>query len=76
MNIWQVYGYNKTAKDAAQEFVRTYWAEARKIKGFKADGTFKVVGGLRTYRVFQDGDNWAVEVVDSPPAFQLAVYAK
>lgn len=64
--IWQVYGYNKTAKDAAEEFVRTYWGEPRKIKGFKPDGTFKVVRGLRTYRVFEDGDLFVIEVVDDP----------
>jgi len=68
MNIWQVYGYGKTAKDTAQEFARTYWTEPRKITGFKADGTFKVVRGLRTYRVFEDGDVWAIEVVDDPLA--------
>ncbi len=66
MRIWQVYGGSKTAKDAAQEFARSYWAEARKITGFKPDGTFKVMRGLRTYRVFEDGDLWVVEVVDDP----------
>jgi len=61
--IWQVYGGNKTAQDAAREFARTYWAEPRKITGFKPDGTFKVVRGLREYRVFEKGDLWAIEVV-------------
>ncbi len=50
MRIWQVYGGSKTAKDAAQEFARSYWAEARKITGFKPDGTFKaeeIQNGMR-----------------------------
>lgn len=64
-NIWQVYRGNMTAKEAAQGFVRAYWAEARKIAGFKPDGTFKVVRGLRTYRVFEDGDLWVIEVVEA-----------
>lgn len=64
--IWQVYGGNKTAKGAAQEFARTYWAEPRKITGYKSDGTFKVVRGLRTYRVIEDGDLYVIEVVDDP----------
>lgn len=63
MRVWQVYGYGRTAKDAAQEFARTHWAEPRKITGFKLDGTFKLVRGLRTYRVFQDGEAWAIEVI-------------
>jgi len=63
MRVWQVYGHNRTAKDAAQEFARTHWAEPRKITGFKADNTFKLVRGLRTYRVFLEGELWVIEVV-------------
>lgn len=64
--IWQVYGGNKTAESAAREFARTHWAEPRKITGFKTDGTFKLVGGVRTYQVLADRDLFVIEVV--PPA--------
>jgi hypothetical protein len=65
--IWQVDNYNKTAKSAAEEFARTYWQEQRKIRGLKPDGTFKVVGGIRTYRVRKDGRLFAIEVVAQNP---------
>jgi hypothetical protein len=44
----------KTAKNAAIEFARSYWAQPRKVVGFKADGTFQVKDGVRTYRVELD----------------------
>lgn len=62
--IWQVYSPNKTAKEAAQEFARTHWAEPRKITGFQPDGTFKLVRGLRTYRVFKKDDLWVIEFTE------------
>jgi len=65
--IWQVDNYNKTAKSAAEEFARTYWQEQRKIRGLKPDGTFKVVGGIRTYRVRKDGRLFVIEVVAQNP---------
>jgi hypothetical protein len=65
--IWQVDSYNKTAKSAADEFARTYWQEPRKIRGLKPDGTFKVVGGVRTYRVKHDGRLFVIEVVAQNP---------
>jgi hypothetical protein len=44
--------HNNTAKDAAQHFVRDYWAQPRKLKNWKPDArTFSVVGGSRTYEV-------------------------
>lgn len=61
--VWQLRDGSKTAEVAAREFVRTYWAKPRKIWNFTPDGFFSVAGGLRMYRVFEDGDLWVVEVV-------------
>jgi hypothetical protein len=66
MRVWQVDDSSKTAKDVARDFARTYWAEPRRVVGFKSDGAFKVTRGVRTYRVFEDGKLWVVEVVDDP----------
>lgn len=60
-----------TAKSAAIEFARSYWAEPRKIVKWNAEaGTFEMKGGSgRVYRIRLD----AGERFSRPAAFQVVV---
>ena len=48
--IWQVDQWNRTVKQAIDEFCATYWFTPRNHIKMKEAGAFKMRGGLATYQ--------------------------
>jgi hypothetical protein len=67
MVIWQCEKYDVTAKEAIEQFCRSYWAQPRRHHKIQPDGTFKMVGGLATYRCVVHGTDqfgrWHIEKI-------------
>lgn len=59
----------ETILAAARRFVAEWWAEPRKIFGFRgidgASAMFRVVRGLNTYKIALVGNRWVVDCDDS-----------
>lgn len=63
--LYATESYRRTERDAALEFARNYFGEPRKVR-WNADGTFRLVGGARNYRVKHQN-------LVAPTTFQIVV---
>lgn len=58
--LFEVEAFNKTARQAADEFAETYWDTPRKALAIDPHGFFRIKGGMRLYQV---------RLVDNLPPF-------
>lgn len=60
-SIWQVSSWNKTVRQAIDEFCRTYWAQSRKPIKMRG-GLFQVQNGWKVYRCSEESGVYFIAI--------------